>query len=791
MASGNSGTISVTGTKNMSAVLYWSETYDVASNTHVVSIDNITFKSSNWYGFTYYLKGTISVNGTQVFSCTSASGSHHVRIDSQNAEYSIVASSGYSSPPWKSGSITGNTDGTKSVTISFSFDGYTTDERGANGFNTTGQATVALYTIPRKSSCSMSATNLGSTGTISISRASSSFTHTLTYTFGNATGTIATKTSSTSVSWTPSLTLANQIPNSTSGTVTITCSTYNGSTLIGSTTCTATLSVPSSVIPTMTSLTATRVDGTVPSSWGIYVQNKSKVTLTINGAAGSRGSTISAYSITGGGYSGTSSSLTTGLLTTSGTISFTAKVKDSRGRWSAEKTVSISVVAYSPPTFTNYLTQRCNSSGTVTTNGTYGRGLINFTYASCSGKNTITTAVAYKRSTESSYTTTSVTFSSGTAFIFGGGNLSTDYSYDICYTLTDVFGSIIVVDSLSTASVLMDFKAGGTGIGVGKVAETDNLFDVGMNAKFRGTVSGKVASLDGYDSVIASDFNDYKEVGIYIVSSDEEMQNIANRPCDNAGTLYVKNSFNDGKSTTSTWVYRLQIYIPHTGSDIFLRKLTVESTAGSWTYGEWNDIGKNMSVDHATSADSATKATKDGNGNTISSTYLKRSGGTVTGTLTLSKTTDASGTANNSPALIVGGAATAAHIEMDANEIMAKASATTTTSLYLNNEGGTVNINGYNTFWTTCIGYGSMSQNGTLSGTVPADTRLFVIALYDDSYSAWYTMAVPKNSFTSGSTLHLKATSDYYTFRINMSGNTATLTKVGAGTKTVYFIGIR
>ena len=119
MASGNSGTISVTGTKNMSAVLYWSETYDVANNTHVVSIDNITFKSSNWYGFTYYLKGTISVNGTQVFSCTSASGSHHVRIDSQNAEYSIVASSGYSSPPWKSGSITGNTDGTKSVTIAY------------------------------------------------------------------------------------------------------------------------------------------------------------------------------------------------------------------------------------------------------------------------------------------------------------------------------------------------------------------------------------------------------------------------------------------------------------------------------------------------------------------------------------------------------------------------------------------------------------------------------------------------------------------------------------------------
>lgn len=130
----------------------------------------------------------------------------------------------------------------------------------------------------------------------------------------------------------------------------------------------------------------------MPSSWGIYVQNKSKAMLNISGAAGSYGSTVSAYSITGGGFSGTSSSLTTGFLTTSGTVTFTAKVKDSRGRWSAEKTVSISVVEYSPPSFTNYLTQRCNSSGTVTANGTYGKGTVSFKYSGCGGKNTVTTA---------------------------------------------------------------------------------------------------------------------------------------------------------------------------------------------------------------------------------------------------------------------------------------------------------------------------------------------------------------------------------------------------------------
>ena len=141
----------------------------------------------------------------------------------------------------------------------------------------------------------MPATTMGSANNITITRASSSFTHTLTYSFGSATGTIATKTTSTSVSWTPPTSLASQIPNSTSGSCTLTCYTYNGSTLVGTSTATVTLSVPTSIKPTITSITATRVNGDVPSSWGIYVQTKSKVTLTINGAAGAGGSTISSY----------------------------------------------------------------------------------------------------------------------------------------------------------------------------------------------------------------------------------------------------------------------------------------------------------------------------------------------------------------------------------------------------------------------------------------------------------------------------------------------------------------
>lgn len=72
--------------------------------------------------------------------------------------------------------------------------------------------------------------------------------------------------------------------------------------------------------------------------------------------------------------------------------------------------------------------------------------------------------------------------------------------------------------------------------------------------------------------------------------------------------------------------------------------------------------------------------------------YLPLSGGTVTGTLVLSKTTDLSGTSNNSPALIVGGAATSTHMELDCNEIQTKTNGTSVAPLYINSDGGLVTI---------------------------------------------------------------------------------------------------
>lgn len=437
----------------------WTQTKNVSANTSTITAN--VYLVNDWsLSISGRSDNSITIDGTaQTFASPSigSTGSHLLGTVSQTVNHA--------------------SDGSKSLTISAVFNIRATLSGTYYG-SITASATITLDSIPRASSVSAANATMGSATSISISRASSSFTHTLTYTFGSATGTIATKTTATSVSWTPPVSLASQIPKAVTGTCTITCTTYNGSTNIGSKTCTLTLTVPASVKPTITSLTAARVDGDVPSSWGIYVQTKSKATLTINGASGSYGSTITAYSISGGGYTSTASSFTTGFLNSSGTITFSAIVTDSRGRTSAAATVSITVQAYAPPSFQSYLSQRCLSSGTINEDGTYIRGLLTFQFSSCGGKNTVSGSIKYKRTTVSAWTTVSAAFTSGAAVVFGGGGISTEYSYDVQYTLTDAFSSVSIQDIISTAAVVMDFKQGGKGVAVGKVAEKDNCFEV-------------------------------------------------------------------------------------------------------------------------------------------------------------------------------------------------------------------------------------------------------------------------------------------------------------------------
>ena len=171
---------------------------------------------------------------------SSASKSWNVTVNGSN--YSGSNTVGISSGQTKtlaSGTTTvgHNADGTKSFSFSFSQQ-FDISYSGVGWIGTkSGSGSGTLSTIPRTSSVSSTNANIGENITITINRASSSFTHTLRYWFGNLSGTIASKTSSTSVSWTLPTSFYAQIPNNRVGQGSIACDTYSGSTLIGTSSC--------------------------------------------------------------------------------------------------------------------------------------------------------------------------------------------------------------------------------------------------------------------------------------------------------------------------------------------------------------------------------------------------------------------------------------------------------------------------------------------------------------------------------------------------------------------------
>ena len=161
-------------------------------------------------------------------------------------------------------------------------------------------------------------------------------------------------------------------------------------------------------------------------------------------------------------------------------------------------------------------------------------------------------------------------------------------------------------------------------------------------------------------------------------------------------------------------------------------------------------------------AATATKATQDGDGNTIKDTYLKLSGGTVTGTLILSKTQDLSGTANNKPALIIGGTDTTTHIEIDSNEIQAKETGTTVGPLYLNNDGGLVNI-----------GSGGLSTKGNITPNANNTKTLGTSSLkWSNVYATTFTGALSGNASTATKATQDSDGSPINTTYLKLSGGT-------------------
>lgn len=97
--------------------------------------------------------------------------------------------------------------------------------------------------------------------------------------------------------------------------------------------------------------------------------------------------------------------------------------------------------------------------------------------------------------------------------------------------------------------------------------------------------------------------------------------------------------------------------------------------------------------------------------------------------LHITSTTDASGTADNDVALIVGNRS-GAHISMDVNEINAKASGTTTAQLNLNADGGTVAVRGVPIYGAKVLYSNSTGTTGTVTLSESAANFTFLDIIF-------------------------------------------------------------
>lgn len=381
-------------------------------------------------------------------------------------------------------------NGAKTLSCSASFNTY------VSSGTVSASTSKTLTTIPRKSELKLSSGVLGTKQTITVVQKSTSFTHTVKASCGSTSDsvTICTKSKSTSLDFTPPLNWAKHNTTGTSVTVSITITTYNGTATIGSNTYTIKCTIPSSVKPSC-SITLRDTDVTL---YGGYLKGVSYFYIQVS-ATSAYDSPIDTYTITANGATYSKSTVITDPIKNAGQQTITAKVKDKRGRVGTAS-VTVNVLDYSFPAITSVSVHRCNEDGTLNDQGEWVCVTFDATATDLLGAdgrenghgNECWYYLDVKKSSDEQYIYPSIADMTAFHNVFevNGGTCifpaDSGSSYDVRMSVQDKFGSDTKITSVSTAYTVMHWKANGRGMGIGKVSELDDVFDVGMQTRLLG-----------------------------------------------------------------------------------------------------------------------------------------------------------------------------------------------------------------------------------------------------------------------------------------------------------------
>lgn len=373
--------------------------------------------------------GYVKRNVSSVYPYNGYGGDGVLTIDGDSKSETVpydLRSDGYKQIMSHSKRVYHNSDGTKGITISFSFNG------NLSSYYPNGSISqyITLPTIARASEIGCSSPYIGDTATITISKKSSSLTSTIWYVFGNVTNTIATKTYDTVISFNTNSVksqLYAQIPNSQSGYGIMYCETFSGNTSIGTKNCTFYLYAKESDCKPSLSISVVDTNSDVTTILGSNTKflkylSKPQVTLTPTAK-----------------YSSSISSQTMGVDNryyytspkTFDTIEsnvITASTRDSR-RYATDTSITLDMVDYIKLHINNFDVSRPEGIST--------QAILNIDGAwynddiTTNLSNTLTIQLLYKLSSDSTWTTYGTLTPTITGNTFKITNLSLNGTYDV------------------------------------------------------------------------------------------------------------------------------------------------------------------------------------------------------------------------------------------------------------------------------------------------------------------------------------------------------------------------
>lgn len=550
----SSGSFNTSGYSGRYLTFAWNvASQDVANNRTVInwSLKGAGGSTTNWF----------------------MSGNFKVLINGQQVYFSSDRIQLYNGTPVAKGTFTinHNNDGTAS------FGAYAEGAIWAYAVNCSGSGSWSLPTIPRASQPSINTWpnnspnfNIGDKITIHMNRAASVFTHTVKFNYGSTSVTVATGVTNSCTFDTS--TIANAlyalIPNANTYSNTISVTTYNGSTNIGTKTCPYNAKVVNAN-PTFSAayLDSNSTTAGVTGNNQIIVRNKSTLRVNVTSAAAQKSATLKTAKCVilgqtvSANISGSSATLNIGTINTSQNTTASVTVTDSRGN-STTKNLTITVADWQAPTAIITAHRHDNYYSETDVN-------VDANYSSVNGKNTITIQVRTQKQGDSSWSAYQTLEDNVTSVL----DLDNEYAWNIQVLLTDRLGGSTTYNAvLSRGMPIVYFDRIKSSTGFNMFPQYDQSVEVSGRLFVQNQdILDKFTGIGGTaQAASTSDWNTAggMKTGIYMGS------NMSNAPNNSANWFFVLHMVHNAK-------YQRQVAFDFFSINIFTRRMD-NGTWGAW-----------------------------------------------------------------------------------------------------------------------------------------------------------------------------------------------------------------